>query len=634
MNDFPKWKYILVATMLLLGIVYALPIAFPQQPAVQVSANRGATVDEALKEKVLGVLQTRKMDFKNVELNGERLLVRFPNTDVQLAASDVLRTELGDKYVVALNLASTVPGWLRAIGANRMPLGLDLQGGVHFLMEIDQKAALAKMQQRYVDDIRTALRTAKVRYESVNPGAQGIVIVLRSDADRKQAGNVIAKEVNQPEKLGAPPPLEIVDGTSSADSFALVATIREATLKAQANQIVISNLTTLRNRVNQLGVAEPLIQQQGANRIVVELPGVQDTAEAKKILGAVATLEYHAVDEGANPIESEKSGNVSPESRLYHTQRLGPDGKPAPIVLKKKVIVGGDELVDATAIPDPQSGQPAVSVRLNALGGKKMLDFTSSNVGHRMAVVFIERTPETRIVDGKEVRSAKVTEEVINDATVQGVFSNRFQTTGLESMKTASELSLLLRAGSLAAPVDIVEERVIGPSLGQDNIAKGVKAVILGLALVLICAALYYHLFGLIADIALVLNLVMLMAVLSLFQATLTMPGIAGIVLTLGMAIDANVLICERIREELRNGSTPLASIRAGYEKAWATILDANVTHLIASVGLFMFGSGPIKGFAVTLAIGILTSMFTSVTVTHGLVNLIHSGRKLKTLSV
>ena len=634
MNDFPKWKYILMATMLLLGIVYALPIAFPQQPAVQVSANRGATVDAALKEKVLGVLQTRKMDFKNVELNGERLLVRFPNTDVQLAASDVLRTELGDKYVVALNLASTVPGWLRAIGANRMPLGLDLQGGVHFLMEIDQKAALAKMQQRYVDDIRTALRTAKLRYESVNPGAQGIVIVLRSDADRKQAGNVIAKEVNQPEKLGAPPPLEIVDGTSSADSFALVATIREATLKAQANQIVISNLTTLRNRVNQLGVAEPLIQQQGANRIVVELPGVQDTAEAKKILGAVATLEYHAVDEGANPIESEKSGNVSPESRLYHTQRLGPDGKPMPIVLKKKVIVGGDELVDATAIPDPQSGQPAVSVRLNALGGKKMLDFTSSNVGHRMAVVFIERTPETRIVDGKEVRSAKVTEEVINDATVQGVFSNRFQTTGLESMKTASELSLLLRAGSLAAPVDIVEERVIGPSLGQDNIAKGVKAVILGLVLVLICAALYYHLFGLIADIALVLNLVMLMAVLSLFQATLTMPGIAGIVLTLGMAIDANVLICERIREELRNGSTPLASIRAGYEKAWATILDANVTHLIASVGLFMFGSGPIKGFAVTLAIGILTSMFTSVTVTHGLVNLIHSGRKLKTLSV
>jgi preprotein translocase subunit SecD len=634
MNEFSKWKYILVGVVLLLGVIYALPIVFPQQPAVQISANRGATIDAVLKEKVLGILQTKKFDFKDVELNGDRMLIRFPNTDVQLAASGELKTQLGDQYVVALNLASTVPGWLRAIGANRMPLGLDLQGGVHFLMEIDQKAATAKMQQRYVDDIRTALRSAKIHYESVNAGASGIVVALHSDEDRKQTGNVIAKEVNQPEKLGAQPPLEIVDGDTGADSFALIAKIRESTLRDQANQIVISNLTTLRNRVNQLGVTEPLIQQQGSNRIVVELPGVQDTAEAKKIIGATATLEYHAVDESANPIEAEKTGNVSPESRLYHTQRLGPNGKPMPIVLKKRAIVSGDELIDATAMPDSQTGTPSVSVRLNALGGKKMLDFTSQNVGHRMAVVYTERTPETKIVDGKEVRTAKITEEVINDATVQGVFSNRFNTTGLESMKTATELQLLLRAGSLAAPVDIIEERVIGPSLGQDNIAKGVKAVILGLLAVLLCAALYYHVFGLIADIALILNLVMLLAVLSLFQATLTMPGIAGIVLTLGMAIDANVLICERIREELRNGSTPLASIRAGYEKAWATILDANVTHLLAAFGLFAFGSGPIKGFAVTLAIGILTSMFTSVTVTHCLVNLVYSGRKLKGLAV
>jgi preprotein translocase subunit SecD len=634
MNDFPKWKYALVAVVVLLGILYALPILFPQQPAVQISANRGATVDAALKEKVLGILQTKKMDFKDVEINGDRMLVRFANTDVQLAASDVIKAELGDQYVVALNLASTVPGWLRAIGANRMPLGLDLQGGVHFLMEIDQQAALNKMQQRYVDDIRTSLREAKVRYESVNASAQGIVLVLRSDADRTQAGKVIDKEVNQPEKLGEQPPLEITDGVSTANSFALVAKIREAALVAQSKQIVQSNLTTFRNRVNQLGVAEPLIQQQGANRIVVELPGVQDTAEAKKILGAAATLEYHAVDEGTNPVDAAKSGSVPPESRLYYTQRLGPDGKPMPIVLKKKIIVGGDEVIDATAMLDQQTGTPSVSVTLNAVGGKRMLDFTTNNVGHRMAVVYIESTPVTRIVDGKEVRSNKVTEQVINDATVQGVFSKRFQTTGLESMKTASELSLLLRAGSLAAPADIVEERVIGPSLGQDNIQKGERAVMLGLALVLICAALYYHVFGLIADIALVLNLIMLIAVLSLMQATLTMPGIAGIVLTLGMAIDANVLICERIREELRNGLTPLASIRAGYEKAWATILDANVTHLLAAFGLFAFGSGPIKGFAVTLAVGILTSMFTSVTVTHALVNLIYHGRKLKGLAV
>jgi preprotein translocase subunit SecD len=635
MNDFPRWKYALVGIVLLLGIVYALPILFPQQPAVQVSANRGGTVDEALKEKVLGILQTNKTEFKDVELNGDRLLARFADTDAQLKASDQIKQQLGDQYTVALNLASTVPGWLRAIGANRMPLGLDLQGGVHFLMEIDNKAALAKMQQRYVEDIRNALRTAKIRYESVNPSAQGIVVTLHSAEDRTQAGNVITKEVNQPDKLGAQPPLELNDGTSTADSFALVAKLRESVLQDQAKSILTSNLSTLRNRVNQLGVSEPLIQQQGANRIVVELPGVQDTAEAKIILGAQATLEYHAVDESANPIEAERGGSVPPDSRLYHTQRLGADGKPMPIVLKKKIIVGGDELVDASAATDPQTGTPAVSVHLNAVGGKKMLDFTGQNVGHRMAVVYIERVPQTKMVDGKAVPAPpKITEEVINDATIQGVFGNRFQTTGLESLKTASELSLLLRAGALAAPADIVEERVIGPSLGQDNIAKGVKAVVLGLVSVLIAAALYYYVFGLIADIALVLNLVLLIAVLSLFQATLTMPGIAGIVLTLGMAIDANVLICERIREELRNGSTPLASIRAGYDKAWATILDANVTHLLAAFGLFAFGSGPIKGFAVTLAIGILTSMFTSVTVTHALVNLVYSGRKLKGLAV
>jgi preprotein translocase subunit SecD len=634
MNDFAKWKYILVVVVVLLGFVYALPILYPQQTAVQISANRGATVDAALKEKVLGVLQTKKITFDDVELNGERILARFPNTDVQLAGSDALRTELGDNYTVALNLASTVPGWLRAIGANRMPLGLDLQGGVHFLMDVDSKQALLKMQNRYVDDIRAALRNAKIRYESVNPGPQGIVAVLRSQDDRKQAGNVIAKEVNQPEKLGDQPPMELSDGSDSNGTFPLVAKIREATLQAEAKQIVASNLTTLRNRVNQLGVTEPLIQQQGANRIVVELPGVQDTAAAKKILGAFATLEYHPTDEAANPYDAERTGNVPPDSRLVHMNTNGPDGKPVPVVIKKKIIAAGDELVDASAGPAPDDGRPSVSVRLNATGGKKMLDFTSQNVGKRMAVLFIERTPEVRMVDGKEVHTSKVTEQVISNASINGVFSTRFNTTGLESMKTATELALLLRAGSLAAPADIVEERVIGPSLGQDNINKGIKAVVLGLVAVLIAAALYYHVFGLIADIALILNLVLLIAVLSVFQATLTMPGIAGIVLTLGMAIDANVLICERIREELRNGSTPLASIRAGYEKAWATILDANVTHLLAAFGLFAFGSGPIKGFAVTLAIGILTSMFTSVTVTHALVNLVYSGRKLKGLAV
>jgi preprotein translocase subunit SecD len=636
MNDFPKWKYALIAVVILFGFIYALPNVFPPVPAVQISASHDAKVDEALKEKVLGILQTKKIEFRDVQLQGERLLARFANPDLQFAAQDALKTELGDAYIVAPNLASTVPHWLTAIGANAMPLGLDLQGGVHFLMEIDQKAALDKMSERYVDDIRAALRKANLR-GTVNPGAQGIVVTLRSEADRKAAGDIIAREVNQPEKLGAQPPLEISDGTSSADSFALVAKLRDTVLQEQARSIVTSDLTTLRTRINLLHVSEPIVQQQGANRIVVELPGVQDTAEAKKILGATATLEYRAVDESVtNPYEAEKSGNVPPESRLYHENKVGTDGKPIPIVLSKKVIARGDDLVDAVAQPDSQNGLPSVSVRLNAAGGKKMLDFTSQNVGKRMGVVYIERVPQTKIVDGKEVAAPpKITEEVINAAVINGVFSNRFQTTGLESMKSATELALLLRAGSLAAPADIIEQHVIGPSLGQDNINKGVKAVILGLLTVLVLAAVYYHIFGLIADLGLILNLILLVAVLSVFHATLTMPAIAGIVLTLGMAIDANVLICERIREELRNGSTPLAAIRAGYEKAWATILDANVTHLLAALALLVFGSGPIAGFGVTLLIGILTSMFTSVTVTHAIVNLVYSGRrKLKGLAV
>jgi preprotein translocase subunit SecD len=511
---------------------------------------------------------------------------------------------------------------------------------VHFLLEVDQKATFDKLQQRYRDDINTALRDAKIRPDSVNATPNGIVVTLKSADDRNTAAGIIAKKVNQPEKLGDQPPLEINDGTTTADSFALVAKIRDAVVQAQSRAATASNLTTLRNRVNALGVSEPIIQQQGASRIAVELAGVHDTAEAKKVLGAQATLEYRAVDENATGRQNEgayaaaKSGNVPPESRLYYERGVGGDGNRIPIVLSKKVIVTGDELIDAQAVPDPQSGLPAVSIRLNAKGGQKMLEYTQQNVGKRMAAVYIERVPQTTIVDGKEVRTFKETQEVINAAVVQAVFGPRFQTTGIGSLKQASELALLLRAGSLAAPVDIVEERVITASLGQDNIAKGIKAVIIGLLAVLAAAAIYYHLFGLIADIGLILNLVLLVAVLSMVGATLTMPGIAGIVLTLGMAIDANVLICERIREELRNGSTPLAAIKAGYEKAWATILDANVTHLLAAIGLFAFGSGPIKGFAVTLFLGILTSMFTSVTVTHALVNLLHGGRKLKGLSV
>jgi preprotein translocase subunit SecD len=621
MSDFPRWKYALVVLVLVFGLLYALPNVFIPAPSVQVQAGRDHVVDQALEQKVAGVLAQQKLPYSGLGLSGDHLVVNFTSADTQARAADAIKAALGDGYTVALNLASTVPGWLRAIHANSMPLGLDLQGGVHFLMAVDQSAVVENQENRYADDIRSQLRDKNIRYDSVARGAKGgIVIVLRSAADRAAATSAIGAEN---------PDLLLQDGPATGDRFVLNATVKPEKLRDLARSTISQNLSTLRNRINQLGVSEPVIQQQGDSQIVVELAGVQDPAEAKKILGAVATLEYRAgYGTPQQAIEAARTGNVPPDARLYR----GTQGQP--YLLSKQVIARGDQLIDAASGNDPQTGTPEVSVTLNAAAAKKMLDFTSANVGKPMAVVYSERVVDTKIVDGKEVRVPRTTETVINYATINGVFSNKFQTTGLESPKAASELALLLKGGSLAAPVDIVEERVIGPSLGADNIRNGLHAVLLGLGLVLVAAAIYYKLFGLVADIALMFNLVLLTAVMSMIGVTLTMPGIAGIVLTLGMAIDANVLICERVREELRNGSTPLASIRAGYDKAWATILDANVTHLIAALALTTMGSGPIKGFGVTLLIGILTSMFTSVTLTHAITALIHGGRKLKTLSV
>ena len=628
MNDFPRWKSVLVVVVLLLGILYGVPNLYVQQPAVQVTANRGATIDEALKERVQGVLEKDKITFQSIEFNKDHMLVRLPlgASDDQAKAVEAMKTELADQYVVAPNLASTVPAWMLAIGAREMPKGLDLQGGVHFLMEVDDKDVLDKQVQRYTDDIRGVLREKNIRYQSVNRGPKGVVVQLRSAEDRDAARTAIQSKV---------PDVVVSDGPGSGDAFVLNASVKPDKVREAALNTIRQNQATLSNRINALGVAEPLIQQQGESRIVVELPGVQDTAAAKRVLGAQATLEYHAVDQDANAFDAMRSGNVPPDDKLYYMRNVGADGRKVPVLLKKKIIVSGDEMVNASSELDQQSGTPAVSVQLNASGGRKMLDFTTQSVGKPMAVLYVERTPEVKVVDGKEVRSTKITEEVISVATIRGVFSTRFQTTGLESMKEASDLALLLRSGSLAAPIDIVEERVIGPSLGADNIKKGVYAVALGLAAGLVFMAFYYWLFGLIADIALFFNLVLLLAIMSAIGVTLTMPGIAGIVLTLGMAIDANVLICERVREELRHGSTPLAAIRAGYDKAWATILDANVTHLLAALALMTLGSGAIRGFGVTLFIGILTSMFTSVTVTHAFTHFIHSRRrKLKGLSI
>jgi preprotein translocase subunit SecD len=624
MSDFPRWKYALVVIVLLLGIVYALPNVFPPQPAVQISGNRGATVDAALKSKVEGILATAKTPASAIDVDAKtsRLLARFATADAQSKASDALRTTLGETYTVALNQASTVPAWLQSINAFSMPLGLDLQGGVHFLMEVDQGAVVDTQETRYADDIRALLREKKVSYDAVNRNArgQGVSVVLRTDADRQSAASLIATDY---------PDLTITDGAATGNRFILNAVIKPAKLRELAQSMITQNLTTLRQRVNALGVSEPLIQQQGANQIVVELAGVQDTAEAKKIIGAVATLQYRAgLYTPQQAVDAARSGSVPPDAKLYY----GRDGRP--YLLSKTIIATGDELTSAVSGRDQQNGSPNVSVSLNSAGARKMQDFTNGNVGKPMAVLYITRTTDTKTIDGKEVKTPKITEEVINYANISSPFGKQFSTNGLPSDSEASELALLLRGGSLAVPIDIVGESVIGPSLGADNIDKGFKAVMLGLGLVLIAAAIYYKLFGLVADIALFFNLVLLIAVMSMIHVTLTMPGIAGIVLTLGMAIDANVLICERIREELRNGSSPLASIRTGYDKAWATILDANVTHLLAALGLMTMGSGPIKGFGVTLFIGILTSMFTSVTVTHAITALIHGGRKLKTLSV
>jgi preprotein translocase subunit SecD len=504
-----------------------------------------------------------------------------------------------------------------------MQLGLDLRGGVHFLMEVDQDAVIDKQMNAFVDDIRLQIRSNTIRGADVSRTATGIIVHLANAADATKLSGLITRDIPQ------------LDLKPSADGITLAGTLKPEELKNINDGAIEQNIGTLRNRINQLGVAEPIIQRQGASRIVVELPGVQDTAQAKKVLGATATLEYRANVDG-NAIEAASTGVVPPDAKLYYMHgEPGPDGKPRPVLLSKRVIVSGDQLESASSSTDSQSGTPSVDVTLNNIGAQRMEDFTTQNVGKQMGVVYIERTPETKIVDGKEVHSVRVTEDVINDATIQGVFGKRFQTTGLASLKEASDLALLLRAGALAAPVDIVEQRVIGPSLGQDNIEKGKQAILIGLLSVCLLMIFYYRLFGMISVLALLYNLLLLTAVLSLIHATMTMPGIAGIVLTLGMAIDGNVLIIERIREELRNGNTPVASIKAGYDRAWAVILDSNVAKLIAGVALLTFGSGPVRGFAFVLLVGVLTSMFTSVTVSRAMATVVYGGgRKIKKVSV
>ena len=617
MNQYPIWKYLLLVVVLVVGSVYALPNVYGEDPALQISAGRNASIDETVRDRVVNALDNAGIAVTQAEIKPGQLLIRFNDTETQLRAVDYVKSELGTNYVVALNLAPATPDWLDSLNALPMYLGLDLRGGVHFLMEVDMEAAAERALERYGNDIRSLLREDRIRYAMIRAEAQGVRVLFRNNEDREKARVLISKEL---------PTLKLQD-IDTDDKPGLLASMDEQELRDIEGFALQQNILTLRNRVNELGVAEPVIVQQGGNRIVVQLPGVQDTAEAKRILGATATLEYRAVDT-EHDAQAAVAGTVPAGSRIYYDR----DGNP--VLLKKAVIVTGDQIVNASSGLDQQTGGPQVSVMLDAKGARSMLNFTKKSVGKPMAVVFIENKTETRIVNGEPVRTSKKIEEVISVATIRDVFSKRFQTTGLDSPQEAHELALLLRSGALAAPINIVEERTIGPSLGKDNIEQGFNSVIIGFIAVLVFMALYYRTFGLVADLALALNLVLIVAILSMLQATLTMPGIAGIVLTVGMAVDANVLIFERIREELRNGNSPQASIHSGYEKAFSTIADANITTLIAAVVLLSYGTGAIKGFAVTLAIGIVTSMFTAILGTRAVINLIYGGRRVTRLSI
>ncbi len=619
MNQYPAWKYLLIVAVVVLGLLYALPNIYGEDRALQISALGGFEMSVAVRDDVETALRVEQIQSKSIELSDERILVRFSDDEQQRRAADHLAVHLGGNYVVAPNLAPATPDWLAGLGGKPMVMGLDLQGGVHFLMEVDMETALRLARGRYEADVRNLLRSNNIRYKSAQLTPQGLTVQLRSDADREAAGSAIFSQL--PELT----PQYFENG----EVFGIRFNITDEKIAEITNTALQQNITTLRNRVNELGVAEPSVTQQGPNRIVVELPGVQDTARAKRIIGATATLEYRAVCMGEDAFGAANSGLIPPGCRLYYQK----DGNP--VLLNKRLIVSGEQLIDAAAGFDPTSGTPQVSVTLNNTGGNRMRDFTLENVNNSMAVVYVERKSVTREVNGEFITEPEVVERVISIANIQEAFGRRFRTTGLDSPQEASELALLLRAGALAAPVEIVSESFIGPSLGKDNIEKGFNSVKIGFLLVLVFMAIYYRLFGLVADLALFANLVLVVALLSLLGATLTLPGIAGIVLTVGMAVDANVLIFERIREELRNGNTPQASIRAGYDKAFSTIADANVTTLIAAVVLFTFGTGPIKGFAVTLSLGIITSMFTAIMGTRAVINLIYGRRaRIKSLAI
>ena len=617
MNRYPLWKNILIAVSLVIGLVYTLPNFYGEAPAVQVSPlKHGLKADTALMSRIEDALKKGNLVPDGVFLDQISVRARFRDTDSQIKAKDLLQAQLGEDYVVALNLLSNSPHWLTAIGALPMYLGLDLRGGVHFLLQVDMKSALAKKMDAFSNDIRGTLRDKRIQYSGVTRDGQSIVVRFRDAGMRDRGMAEIEKSM---------PDLEL-RSQDEAGEYRIVATLKLEAQNQTQKFAVDQNITTLRNRVNELGVAEPIIQQQGTDRVVVQLPGVQDTAKAKDILGRTATLEVrmveaHAGDPSAKNYDPQKieqaiNGQVPFGTELFYVQREG--GK-EPLLLSKQVIITGDRLTDASPGFDGQDHRPIVSVTLDGQGARIFQQVTREAVKRRMAILLIDR--------GKP--------EVLTAPVIQSELGARFQITGFKSTEETKDLSLLLRAGALAAPMEIIEERTVGPSLGAENIRIGFHSTWYGFSAIAVFMAAYYLMFGVFSVLALAANVLFLIALLSMLQATLTLPGMAGIALTIGMAIDANVLINERIREELRNGNTPQAAIHAGYDRAWGTILDSNITTLIAGLALFAFGSGPVKGFAVVLCLGIITSIFSAVMVSRGVVNLYYgSRRKLESVSI
>lgn len=602
---------------LVIGLLYALPNLYGEDPAVQITGARGVAASESTLVQVRDVLEKQHIPSKSIALENSAILARFTDTDIQLRAREALVDTLGDKYVVALNLAPATPKWMEMIGAEPMKLGLDLRGGVHFLMQVDMDTALSKLQEQTMDTLRSDLREKGIAYSTIrklpDPSSGGVEIHFRDSAARNQANDYLSSRHR-----------DLV--FSNVGDTTLKAVMSDDRLREAREYAVQQNINILRNRVNQLGVAEPLVQRQGADRIVVELPGIQDTARAKEILGATATLEFRLVN-GNVDAQAAASGRVPGDSEVKYTR----DGRP--VVLYKRVILTGDHITDSTSSQD-EFNRPQVNISLDSAGGSTMSNFTKDNIGKPMATLFVEyKDSGKKDANGKPILVKQ--EEVINVATIQSRLGNSFRITGIDNPAEARQLSLLLRAGALIAPIQIVEERTIGPTLGMQNIQQGLEACLWGLVASIIFMVVFYKKFGLIATTALLANLVMIVGVMSLLPgATLTMPGIAGIVLTLAVAVDANVLINERIKEELRNGRTVQQAIHEGYKGAFSSIIDANVTTLITAVILYAVGTGSIKGFAITTAIGVATSMFTAIVGTRAIVNLLYGGKRINKLSI